>query len=110
MVKQLLGLQCSLSEDAADALAGYFLCFNIKNRTEKIWMIGYIEGDIKQIDLDRCLLLVHGVGYEVFIHAKTSSLTMGQARFAFFVHHHVREDGQLLFGFPTIRERIFFVC
>ncbi len=71
-------------------------------------MIGYIEGDIKQIDLDRCLLLVHGVGYEVFIHAKTSSLTMGQARFAFFVHHHVREDGQLLFGFPTIRERDLF--
>ena len=71
-------------------------------------MIGYLEGNIKHVDCDRCLLLVNGIGYEVLIHAKTASLTMGAQQFSFYIHHHIREDGQSLFGFSTTRERDLF--
>jgi len=71
-------------------------------------MIGYLEGNIKHVDCDKCLLVCHGVGYEIQIHAKTASMTMGQTSFALYIHHHVREDGQLLFGFATSRERDLF--
>ena len=71
-------------------------------------MIGYLEGNIKHVDCDRCLLLVNGIGYEILIHAKTASLTMGAQQFSFYIHHHIREDGQSLFGFSTTRERDLF--
>ena len=70
-------------------------------------MIGYLEGNIKHVDCDKCLLVCHGVGYEIQIHAKTASMTMGQTSFALYIHHHVREDGQLLFGFATSRAGSF---
>jgi Holliday junction DNA helicase RuvA len=71
-------------------------------------MIGYLEGVIKYCDLETCLLLCQGVGYEISINAKTSAGTMGQSEMAFYTHHHIREDTQTLFGFLTQRDRDLF--
>ena len=71
-------------------------------------MIGYLEGVVKACDLEICLLVCHGVGYEIMVNSKTSACTMGQSKMSFFIHHHIREDAQMLFGFATQRERDLF--
>lgn len=71
-------------------------------------MIGYLEGILHHVDEDKCVLVVSGVGYEVLVHVKTRvALTPGGDQ-ALYIHHHIREDGQLLFGFLTMRERDLF--
>ena len=71
-------------------------------------MIGYLEGEIRGLEEDQCLLLVNGVGYEVLIHSQTMAGIQGKSKSAFFVHHHIREDGQCLYGFLHRRERDLF--
>lgn len=71
-------------------------------------MIGYLEGVLRQVDEDRCLLVVGGVGYEVLIHVKTRVGLVPGVKQSLYIHHHIREDGQLLFGFPMVRERDLF--
>ena len=71
-------------------------------------MIGYLAGVVKSCNLESCLLVCQGVGYEIMINGKTSACTMGQSEMSFFIHHHIREDAQLLFGFETEKERELF--
>lgn len=67
-----------------------------------------MRGKLAFADTDFVVLDVHGVGYRVFcanpyaIQAKASEET------TLFIHHHVREDAMLLFGFETREEQALF--
>lgn len=70
-------------------------------------------GSLRGVVLDRrapgeLLLEVQGIGYRV--HVPTPALVqfeLGAQGFC-FVHHHVREDADTLYGFPTVDERDTF--
>ncbi|MBR4904642.1 MAG: Holliday junction branch migration protein RuvA [Selenomonadaceae bacterium] len=64
-------------------------------------MIGYLNGQIKFLSEDSCILDVHGVGYRVFIDVLTAQdLKIGETA-EFFIHTAVREDAINLFGFKS---------
>jgi holliday junction DNA helicase RuvA len=50
-----------------------------------------------------------GVGYRVIV-APTTAASLGEVGDDVFlhVHHHIREDAQALYGFPTREERVCF--
>ncbi len=71
-------------------------------------MIGYLRGKIFQINKDRLILDVSGVGYEVFCSTRTLSTCNDEDQLELFVYTHVREDQLKLFGFETILEKEMF--
>ena len=74
-------------------------------------MIGSLRGTL----LDRgvggaeVLVEVGGVGYRVTV-APATAVAVGDVGDEVFlhVHHHIREDAQTLYGFPTREERVCF--
>jgi len=72
-------------------------------------MIGSLRGEIVERNLDGTVLLeVCGVGYIVTVsHRAISELEPGTPAFL-YIHHHIREDSQTLFGFTTRDERSTF--
>jgi Holliday junction DNA helicase RuvA len=72
-------------------------------------MIGSLRGMV----IDRSvagevLLEVHGVGYRVLVTPATlAALDVGTEAFL-HVHHHIREEAQTLYGFPSRDERVAF--
>lgn len=74
-------------------------------------MIGSLRGTL----LDRgvggaeVLVEVAGVGYRVTVAPATAVAvgTVGEEAFL-HIHHHIREDAQTLYGFPTREERVCF--
>jgi len=71
-------------------------------------MIVFLRGTVQIsgqgfVDVD-----VHGMGYRVWVPERTvSTLPIGEACFV-YVHHHIREDAQQLFGFETEADRSWF--
>ena len=64
-------------------------------------MIGYLNGIVKFIFEDNCIVDVHGVGYKVYVDSRTrESLTKGQ-ELELFIHTSVREDSITLYGFKS---------
>ena len=72
-------------------------------------MIGYLEGEIREIDEDNIILLVGGVGYLLTCSQNTIDDLCGQSKVALFVHTNVREDAITLFGFSTHAEKKLFL-
>jgi Holliday junction DNA helicase RuvA len=71
-------------------------------------MIGYIEGDIKAMKPNHCLLLVGGIGYKVFT-TKDALLRYSPGMQAkFWTYLAVREDALDLYGFSIEDELRFF--
>jgi Holliday junction DNA helicase RuvA len=72
-------------------------------------VIGSLRGRV----LDRwaegeVLIEVHGIGYRVVVTPATlGALDVGTEAFL-HVHHHIREEAQTLYGFPTRDERMCF--
>lgn len=74
-------------------------------------MIGSLRGTL----LDRgvggaeVLVEVAGVGYRVTV-APATAVAVGEVGDEVFlhIHHHIREDAQTLYGFPTREERVCF--
>lgn len=73
-------------------------------------MIAYLQGEIKQIWSNSCLVLTSGgVGYRVVLPAHTMrNLPPVGAQAAFYTYMNVREDAIELFGFDTFAERQTF--
>ncbi|MBR4152100.1 MAG: Holliday junction branch migration protein RuvA [Selenomonadaceae bacterium] len=64
-------------------------------------MIAFLDGKIKFIFNDSCILDVNGVGYKVFTDAQTlQGLKVGEPA-ELFIHTAVREDAINLFGFKS---------
>ena len=75
-------------------------------------MIGKLRGNIDQVNDDRCILDVNGVGYLVFISHKTAQFfRQNQANLAItlVIETIVKEDAIELYGFVHEIEKIWFL-
>ena len=72
-------------------------------------MIGSLRGEILERDLDGSVLIeVGGVGYVVNVSARALAEMEPSTTAFLYVHHHIREADQQLFGFLTRDERMTF--
>jgi Holliday junction DNA helicase RuvA len=72
-------------------------------------MIGKLKGHIDSIAEDSALIDVGGVGYHVFLNARTlANLPPAGEAAELIIETHVREDHIHLFGFPDSTERNWF--
>jgi len=72
-------------------------------------VIGSLRGELLDRGDSEVLVEVGGIGYRVTVTPATA-VTIGEVGAEVFVHvhHHVREDAQTLFGFPSRGERVAF--
>lgn len=71
-------------------------------------MIGYLRGNLRQLDATRALVVAGGVGYEVHISLTTYYKLEGRSDIELEIYTHVREDQLSLYGFATPEEKIAF--
>ncbi len=72
-------------------------------------MIGSLRGEVLERTLDGVVLVeVGGVGYEVVVSPRTLPELEPTAPTFLYIHHHIREDGQTLYGFASRDERATF--
>lgn len=72
-------------------------------------MISHLNGILAEKEISRVVVECGGVGYEAFIPVSTLDKLPGEGgAVKLFVHHEVREDAQMLFGFGTRQERDAF--
>ncbi len=62
-------------------------------------MISYLKGSILVKKPKYLILLVNNVGYEVFASEKTLSLLNETSEASLYIHHHITENAQQLYGF-----------
>jgi len=74
-------------------------------------VIASLRGKLLQADGERAVVEVGGFGLEVLASARTLSGLSGHLgdEVSLHTHLHVREDALQLFGFHTVRERVFFL-
>lgn len=72
-------------------------------------MIGSLRGSLLWRGPEELLVEVAGVGYRLTV-MPTTAVGLGEVGSEVFlhVHHHVREDAQVLYGFGTLEERRCF--
>ena len=72
-------------------------------------MIGSLRGQLLDRGASEVLVEVAGVGYRV-ITSPTTTIGLGDIGDEVFVwvHHHLREDAESLYGFPSRDERVTF--
>jgi Holliday junction DNA helicase RuvA len=72
-------------------------------------MIGSVRGSVlERLDDGRVLVEVGGVGYLVTVTPRTLAELEPTSPVFLYVHHHIREDAQTLFGFLRRDERAAF--
>ena len=72
-------------------------------------MIGRLNGKIVENQPPIIVIECFGVGYEVEAPMSTiCNLPDLGSPITLFMHHHIRDDANLLFGFLTVRERELF--
>lgn len=72
-------------------------------------MIGSLRGTVLERAEDCTVLVeVNGVGYVVHVTPRTLAELEPSSSAFLYVHHHIREDAQLLFGFLRGDERVAF--
>ncbi|PLW97960.1 MAG: Holliday junction branch migration protein RuvA [Marinilabiliales bacterium] len=71
-------------------------------------MYEYIEGKLADLNPDHAVIDTGGVGYFINISVNTFSALKGLPECRLFIHHIVREDAELLFGFDSKEERMIF--
>ncbi len=72
-------------------------------------MIGSLRGEVLERDLAGSVLIeVGGVGYVVNVSPRALAELEPSSSAFLYVHHHIREDLQQLYGFLTRDERITF--
>ena len=74
-------------------------------------MIGSLRGTLLDREDDVVLVEVGGVGYRVTV-SPTTAVSLGDVGDEVFlwIHHHIREDAQALYGFPTADGRRCFTA
>jgi len=72
-------------------------------------MIGSLRGEILERDLDGSVLIeVSGIGYVVNVSQRVLAELEPSTTAFLYIHHHIREADQQLFGFLTRDERVTF--
>jgi len=71
-------------------------------------MISYLIGTIHHVFDESFIILAQGVGYEVFATGSMLQKLRSGDEAEVYVHHHIREDNQSLYGFASMDEREMF--
>jgi len=73
-------------------------------------MIASISGKLRLVDVDHAVIEVGGLGIEVLASGRTLGGLSGRLGEDVSLHTylHVREDALQLYGFRSVRERVFF--
>ena len=71
-------------------------------------MIDYIKGKIIEITPTDMVLECYGVGYKILISLQTYEALNGNNECIVYIHHYLREDEELYYGFATKDEREMF--
>lgn len=69
-------------------------------------MIGWLKGKVINLSNNYLILDVGGVGYKIYL--ASSQLPVLNSQIEFYIHHHIREDINDLYGFETPEELEFF--
>lgn len=70
-------------------------------------MIDYLKGQVAHVEAEYIVLDVRDIGYRVFT-PSPYAFAGKQEQVTVYIHHHVREDAVLLFGFATREEQRLF--
>ncbi len=71
-------------------------------------MFDYIKGEITELSPTEMVLENNGVGYKLLISLQTYSKLKKGENGKLYIHHHLREDIELLYGFFDKDERVIF--
>ena len=71
-------------------------------------MIDYIKGEIIELTPTDVIVECYGVGYNILISVQTYSALEGKGNATVYIHHYLREDEELYYGFATKDERSMF--
>lgn len=71
-------------------------------------MIDYIKGQIIELTPTELILECGGIGYSILISLQTYEAMQRQTQTVAYIHHYIREDEELFFGFATKDERELF--
>jgi Holliday junction DNA helicase RuvA len=72
-------------------------------------MIARLSGSVAEIAPDHLVLDVQGVGYEVFVTARTTETARLESPLTLHVHTALREDSLTLYGFTSAAEKATFL-
>lgn len=71
-------------------------------------MIDYIKGQIVELTPTELILENAGIGYSILISLQTYEAFQTQTQAVAYIHHYIREDEELFYGFATKDERELF--
>ena len=71
-------------------------------------MIDYIKGQIIELTPTELVLDNHGIGYSILISLQTYEAFELKTEAVAYIHHYIREDEELYYGFATKDERELF--
>jgi len=71
-------------------------------------MIDYIKGQIIELTPTKLILECGGIGYSILISLQTYEALQLQTQTVAYIHHYIREDEELFYGFATKDERELF--
>ena len=71
-------------------------------------MIDYIKGQIVELTPTELILDNQGIGYSILISLQTYEAFQTKTEAVAYIHHYIREDEELFFGFATKDERELF--
>ena len=71
-------------------------------------MIDYIKGRIEELSPTETSVENNGIGYKILISLQTYEALNGSKEVKIFIHHYLREDEELYYGFATKDERELF--
>lgn len=71
-------------------------------------MIEYIKGTLESLAPTEAVVEAYGIGYKVLISLQTYEGLEGKKDVVVYIHHHIREDEELYYGFASKDERELF--
>ncbi len=71
-------------------------------------MISYLKGTVLTKKTKYLILLVDNIGYQIFTNEKTLNSLKEDDEASLYIHHHVTENSQELYGFTALPELELF--
>lgn len=71
-------------------------------------MIDYIKGKLSELTPTEAIIECYGIGYRTLISLQTYELLKGKEDVIVYIHHYIREDEELYYGFYGKDERELF--
>ena len=71
-------------------------------------MIEYIKGKVVELTPTDTVIECYGIGYKILISLQTYEALNGKSDITIYIHHYLREDEELYYGFASKDERELF--